>query len=275
MKPKNLPKPLAVVCFCHGYTDLVSYMKRVENYRLVKAGIAFVALEYEGHGLSDGLLGYIPDWQVLVNDVTMFFQHVTSTQFADVPAFLVGESMGGAVAYSVYHRTPRLYRGVILQCPMCKISDDMLPPQWVVDTLISVVGPSGTTTLLGFLPLAPASRKFDAYCYHDPVKRAVLARTPTLYTRNPRLATARELIQVTRHISANLKQFDAPFLVMHGREDQVTDPQLSRQLYQESRSKDKSLRLYDGMWHSLTTGETKENVDRVFGDCIEWILKRV
>jgi hypothetical protein len=28
------------------------------------------------------------------------------------------------------------------------------------------------------------------------------------------------------------------------------------------------------MWHSLTSGEPDENIDRVFQDCIEWILKR-
>jgi caffeoylshikimate esterase len=71
-----------------------------------------------------------------------------------------------------------------------------------------------------------------------------------------------------------LKEFDAPFLIVHGKEDLVTDPNLSQALYEESKSKDKTIHLYEGMWHALTTGEPDENIDRVFYDCIKWIVER-
>ena len=96
---------------------------------------------------------------------------------------------------------------------------------------------------------------------------------PLCFGRNPRLATARELIAVSQHISANLSKFDAPFLVVHGLDDTVTDPQLSQALYDESISTDKSIELYPGMWHSLF-GEPDENADVVFQDCMNWILER-
>jgi hypothetical protein len=51
---------------------------------------------------------------------------------------------------------------------------------------------------------------------------------------------------VTRDISSSLSEFDAPFLVLHGKEDRVTDPKLSQALYDESKSKDKTIKLYDG-----------------------------
>jgi acylglycerol lipase len=62
--------------------------------------------------------------------------------------------------------------------------------------------------------------------------------------------------------------------VQHGKEDKVTDPKLSQALYDESKSKDKTIHLYEGMWHSLTGGEPLENVLLVFNDAIEWILAR-
>ena len=51
---------------------------------------------------------------------------------------------------------------------------------------------------------------------------------------------------MTRDISSSLSEFDAPFLVQHGKEDKVTDPKLSQALYDESKSKDKTIKLYDG-----------------------------
>jgi esterase/lipase len=78
----------------------------------------------------------------------------------------------------------------------------------------------------------------------------------------------------TTKISSSLSEFEAPFLVQHGSADRVTDPKLSQALYDESRSKDKTIRLYDGMWHCLIGGEPHENVELVLRDSIGWILAR-
>jgi len=264
----------AVIFYCHGYTDNVSFEKILAKQRLVREGIAFVAIEYEGHGLSDGPMGLIGDWEVLVNDVTQYLVTI-SKRFSDKPLFLMGESMGGAVAYSVQRRVPELIRGVVLVCPMCKISDNMLPPPIVIDTLRWLIGPSGdgNTSILGYLPIAPA--RDQMVTHKDPDKLLLASRVPLCFGRNPRLATARELIAVTQRISSSMSEFDAPFLVVHGLGDTVTDPKLSQALYDESRSKDKSIRLYDDMWHALMCGEPDDNVEIVFRDCINWILERV
>jgi acylglycerol lipase len=63
--------------------------------------------------------------------------------------------------------------------------------------------------------------------------------------------------------------------VQHGLADRVTDPKLSQALYDEARSEDKSIRLYDGMWHSLTNGEPNENIEQVLDDSMNWILERI
>mmetsp|Transcript_26435 Transcript_26435/g.47972 ORF Transcript_26435/g.47972 Transcript_26435/m.47972 type:complete len:82 (-) Transcript_26435:190-435(-) len=79
----------------------------------------------------------------------------------------------------------------------------------------------------------------------------------------------------TRRMSESIKDFNGPFLVQHGLADRVTDPMLSQALFDEASSKDKTIKLYEGMWHALTSGEPDENIDIVCSDSVEWILARV
>jgi acylglycerol lipase len=61
---------------------------------------------------------------------------------------------------------------------------------------------------------------------------------------------------------------------MHGETDTVTDPEVSRALYERASSKDKTIKLYPGMWHGLLYGEPPENLEIVFSDILNWIGER-
>ena len=65
------------------------------------------------------------------------------------------------------------------------------------------------------------------------------------------------------------------FLTIHGTSDGVTCPTSSKLLYKKAASEDKSLKLYDGMYHSLIQGEPYKNVNLVLKDMREWIDERV
>jgi acylglycerol lipase len=70
------------------------------------------------------------------------------------------------------------------------------------------------------------------------------------------------------------EQVKLPFFVLHGEADTVTDPEVSRALYQWAASTDKTIKLYPGMWHGLTAGEPDENVDAIFFDIVAWLNDR-
>lgn len=153
MTPKDGTPLRAVVCYCHGFLGSASLLARCEYQRFVKAGIAVVSTEYEGHGRSDGLLGLVPCWNKLIDDTSNFFEETCKRRFSGLPCFLNGEvrkiafvfililsliiflfdsyflfyqSMGGAVAFSTYERNPKMWNGVIFVAPMVKIADDVV-----------------------------------------------------------------------------------------------------------------------------------------------------
>ena len=252
--------------------DNSSFLKRIQYQRFVKKGIAVAMIEYEGHGRSDGPNGLIPSFDTMVEDAHQYFNEITNNKFAGKRVFLMGESMGGAVAYDIINQYPDEYEGVIFAAPMVKIS--IAPPQFVVDMFYKIVGEPGSVSPLTIMPLSPSKGDIPDLSFKDKEKMRLALSAPTKYGRKPRLATARELMDATKRISSSISDFDAPFIVMHGLEDYVTCPKVSEQLYKESKSKDKQLRLYKGMYHNLTGGETDENIEIVFNDAISWVLER-
>lgn len=63
-------------------------------------------------------------------------------------------------------------------------------------------------------------------------------------------------------------------MIVHGGADTVTDSAVSQALYDKATSKDKTFKLYPGMWHALTSGEPQENIDLVFFDIVAWLNER-
>ncbi|KAG8085306.1 hypothetical protein GUJ93_ZPchr0010g7569 [Zizania palustris] len=75
-------------------------------------------------------------------------------------------------------------------------------------------------------------------------------------------------------VEESLSQVTMPFFILHGEADTVTDPEVSRALYERAASGDKTIKLYPGMWHGLTAGEPDDNVELVFSDIVAWLNDR-
>jgi acylglycerol lipase len=272
MAPKNNQQVRGVICFCHGYMDNVSFLKRVEYQRFVKKGFAVIMIEYEGHGRSDGISTFIPCWDTLIEDVEQYFREITQTRFPNKKKFLMGESMGGAVAFDIMSRNRKEYDGVIFVCPMVKLS--IVPPKIVTEFLRALLGERGTVNALSVLPVAPAKGNIPDLSFKNKDKMRLAVSAPTSYGRKPRLGTAREILLTTERISNSVRKFDAPFIILHGLSDFVTCPKTSEDFYNESCSNDKQIRLYKGMYHALTYGNTDEEIETVFSDAISWAIHR-
>uniref|UniRef100_A0A0E0FL03 Serine aminopeptidase S33 domain-containing protein n=1 Tax=Oryza nivara TaxID=4536 RepID=A0A0E0FL03_ORYNI len=74
---------------------------------------------------------------------------------------------------------------------------------------------------------------------------------------------------VCREVQSRFQEVELPLLVVHGGDDTLCDPECAEELHRRAGSEDKTLRVYPGMWHQLV-GEPEENVDKVFGDVLDW-----
>ncbi|KAK6125213.1 hypothetical protein DH2020_041038 [Rehmannia glutinosa] len=265
--------PKAVICFCHGYGDTCTFFfegmwltMRIAR-KLASCDYGVFAMDYPGFGLSEGLHGYIPKFDRIVDDVIEHYSKVKENpNLRTLPSFLFGESMGGAVALKVHLKQPDAWNGAVLVAPMCKIADDMVPPWLVTQILI------GVSNWLPKRKLVP-QKDLAELAFRDLNKRKQAAYNVVAYKHKPRLRTAVELLRTTQEIEQQLDKVSLPLLILHGKDDKVTDPSVSKALYEKASSTDKTLNLYDDAYHALLQGETDDTILRVFGDIISWLDK--
>lgn len=258
----------ALVFLCHGYGMECSDFMKGCGTRLANYGYAVVGIDYEGHGRSMGARCYIKKFENIVNDCSDFFKSICGQEeYRDKRRFLYGESMGGAVALLIHRKDPAFWHGAVLVAPMCKISEKVKPHPVVISML---------TTVEDIIPkwkIVPTKDVIDS-TFKDPVKREEVRGNRLIYQDKPRLKTALEMLRTSMNLEDSLSQVTIPFFVLHGEADTVTDPEVSRALYERASSVDKTIKLYAGMWHGLTSGEPDSNIEAVFADIISWLDRR-
>ncbi|KAI5081028.1 hypothetical protein GOP47_0004211 [Adiantum capillus-veneris] len=252
-----------------GYGVECSLFMRGTGIRLAQAGFAVFGVDYEGHGKSDGHLRcYITSFDDIVDDCIDFFQSIREKEeYKNKASFLLGESMGGVVALRIHRRQPNNWNGAILVAPMCNISEELKPSPMVVSILCKLANVFPTWKVV-------PTRDIIETGFKDPLKRAEMRANPYTYQGKPRLKTGLELLNASLDMEQRMEEVTLPFLVLHGEKDVITDASVSKGLYESASSIDKSIIMYEGMWHGLLFGEPDNNIDHVIRDIIAWLSKR-
>lgn len=255
----------ALIFFCHGYGDTCTFFFEGIARKLASSGFGVFAMDYPGFGLSDGLHGYIESFDDLVDDVIEHFSKLKENpEYKGIPSFLFGQSMGGAIALKVHLKSTVPWDGAVLVAPMCKIAENMVPPWPLLNILIFIAK---------FLPkhkLVP-QKDLAELAFKDLKKRDLTSYNVIVYKDKPRLRTALELLKTTQELERQLEEVSLPLLILHGEADIVTDPSISKALYEKAKSPVKSIQLYKDSYHSLLEGESDEMIFKVLDDIISWL----
>ncbi|CAN7062731.1 unnamed protein product [Brassica oleracea var. botrytis] len=257
--------PRALIFLCHGYGMECSGFMSECGIRLASAGYAVFGMDYEGHGRSKGARCYIKKFSDIVNDCYDYYTSISvQEKYRGKGRFLYGESMGGAVALLLHKKDPSFWNGALLVAPMCKISEKVKPHPVVINLLTRV------EEIIPKWKIVPTKDVIDA-AFKDPVKREEIRNNKLIYQDKPRLKTALEMLRTSMNLEDTLHEITLPFFVLHGEADTVTVPEISKALRDPTNTRDKTIKLYPGMWHGLTSGEPDANVDLVFADIINWL----
>ncbi|XP_023541222.1 caffeoylshikimate esterase-like [Cucurbita pepo subsp. pepo] len=268
--PLPLIKPIGIIAIVHGFTGESSWFIQLTAVHFTKAGFITCAIDHQGHGFSEGLQYHIPDINPVVDDCISFFDSFRDRHAPSLPSFLYAESLGGAIALLITLRRTdgsRPWNGVVLNGAMCGISAKFKPP-WPLEHFLSLAA-----ALIPTWRVIPTRGSIPEVSFKVDWKRKLAVASPRRVVARPRAATAQELMRVCRELQERFDEVEVPLLIAHGGDDVICDPACVEELYRRAASKDKTLKIYPGMWHQLI-GETKEDVELVFGDMVKWLQSR-
>lgn len=223
---------------------------------LVRGGYAVHAMDLRGHGRSGGDRVWIRRFDEYLNDVDVMLERIVDKE-PGKPVFLFGHSMGGAVAalYGIA-RKPSV-RGLILSAPALAVAAHLFPLLRRLAPLASAVAPRLRVARMGcrFLSRDPAvveGFKSDPLVFHG--------RFP--------IRTGAEVLRAAARIRKNAASLTLPLLILHGTSDYVSDPVGSRRLCALAGSNDKTLHLYQGLYHEVLSEPER---DQVVKDLLAWL----
>jgi acylglycerol lipase len=117
--PAGDQQPKGVVPIAHGFGVHVGRYQHVAE-RLNDAGFAVYGLDHHGHGRSAGKRGRV-GLTAAVTDLDQLILTVSRARHPELPQFLLGHSMGGAIAlrYAIAHQ--KRLTGLAVSAPLAAV----------------------------------------------------------------------------------------------------------------------------------------------------------
>lgn len=259
-KPSGTPKALIFVSHgagehCGRYDELAHMLKGLD--------MLVFAHDHVGHGQSEGERMVVSDFQVFVRDV---LQHVDTIQkdYPDVPIFLLGHSMGGAISILVAAERPTYFSGMVLISPLVLANPESASTLKVLAAkLLNFVLPNMTLGRIDSSVLSRNKSEVDLYNSDPLVCRAGL-----------KVCFGIQLLNAVARVERAMPRLTLPFLLLQGSADRLCDSKGAYLLMESSRSQDKTLKMYEGAYHVLHR-ELPEVTNSVLHEVNSWVSHRI
>ncbi|MES1912019.1 MAG: hypothetical protein MHM6MM_004366 [Cercozoa sp. M6MM] len=267
-RPKNTEVQVMLVRVL-GLNDSARWTTQLEFHRwATELNAAVCVVEPSGHGLSDGLWLDLPRGLSGIADDVVRFVEFARDLHPKVPLFVLGESMGGAVAFDLATKhadtLSRLgHRGTILAAPILGIDVPPARVVWMLRALSLLVPKRRMVTRASLL---------CGLCWHQDL-RLRIRNGPFFSPGKVRLRLAREILVALTRIESELHTLETPFLVLHGSEDHVACPKQIQRLYETSRAEDKTMHLVQQGPHCLFLEPSTR--DHAHDLVVDWVRQRL
>ncbi|HZI03515.1 MAG TPA: alpha/beta hydrolase [Archangium sp.] len=257
-KEERTPARGAVVVI-HGVRDHASRYSALAE-ALTQRGLAVYAQDHRGHGYSGGDRQRFDSMGELVSDVNLAVEEAKQRN-PGVPIFLYGHSMGGLVAthYALEHGGQ--LRGVVLSGAALKLQPSVTGGQ---KTAVRIFG--------AVLPGLPAQPIDDSEFVREPAAQKELAEDPLIDHANLPARTASAVLKAIENLETRMEEVKVPLLILHGLADKATNVEGSRELAARAGTSDKTLRLYEGVYHDLMHEPER---DAIISDVTSWMTARL
>ncbi len=298
--PPAVSSPRAVIVFTHGMMEHSGRHADWAQHFAAEHNIAVVAADARGHGRSEGRRAWVRDFGDFLDDYAQVLCDAAQ-KFPGVPLFAMGFSMGGAIATLTalrrqalglkpsenletscgqalqrwtntgrrvegrcFGKTKRIQNiptlsGVILAAPAIRFRGKMFKPLCFAASVLDHFAPQIWVAKANY-SLLSRNRELIASFNADPlVHHGVLL-----------LHFGTEILGAMRSIQKLAPRFSLPLLMLQGTSDWVVTPSGAADFVAAASSSDKTLKLYDGLYHDLLHEPER---DAVLADVLAWLAE--
>ena len=244
---------VGVVVLAHGLGEHAGRYHHVAQ-RLTDVGYTVVAPDHAGHGRSDGKRVGVTDFGDFTDDLDTV---IRNTDRSGGPTFLLGHSMGGAIALKYALDHPEVLDGLILSGPALVPGAD-LPP--ILVKLAPVLG--------RLVPWLPSTQLSASAVSRDPNVVDAYEADPLVWHGKVPAGLGGTLIQTMGTFPERLPSLTMPTLAMHGGADVLADPEGTRMLGRLAGGDDVTVKIFDGLFHEIFN---EPEQDEVLTMVVEWL----
>ncbi|MEW6525582.1 MAG: lysophospholipase [Spirochaetota bacterium] len=254
----EVANPKAVLVIVHG---LGEHSGRYGNLidALQNKGIAIFGLDHRGFGRSGGKRGHVDSFMDYIYDLKIFVNMIRD-KYPHKPVIMLGHSMGGVLAlkYALTHAED--LDALILSSP--GLVPAIKVPAWKKNLALflssripSLTMPSGLDATTISRDKEVVKKYLDDPLVHDKV-------TPRFYV---------EMMNTIDECINRCGEIKLPLLLFHGTADALVLDEASKIVYQKASSKDKTLKLFEGLYHE-TMNELEPERKKVLKVVADWIV---
>jgi alpha-beta hydrolase superfamily lysophospholipase len=95
---------------------------------------------------------------------------------------------------------------------------------------------------------------------------------PLVYNGRTAARLGNELLRAMQRVTAEASRITLPIMILQGGADRLVDPEGARTLYETVGSSDKTLKVYDGLYHEVFN---EPEHDEVLNDVEAWLGKHL
>ncbi|MBN1439757.1 MAG: lysophospholipase [Anaerolineales bacterium] len=249
----------AALLIVHGLGEHGGRYGNVVN-RFVPLGFAAYALDHIGHGKSGGRREYVERFDDYTDTLAIYHRIVQARQ-PGLPVFLLGHSMGGLIAVYYLLEHQEYFRGAVIFAPAIRVPGRVSPAVIAAGKVLAVLAPTAE-----ILPLDPRAVS------RDPHVVEAYIRDPLVHHRKTSARLAAEILKTILAIENKLGKISLPLIALQGTADKLAHPDSARMLYDRAGSADKTLKLYEGLYHETHNEPERE---KVLDDVQAWLAARL
>ncbi|MEP1229230.1 MAG: lysophospholipase [Litorimonas sp.] len=246
--------PRAVMSLVHGFGEHSGrYAHMAAN--LNANGIAVIAIDLRGHGRSDGPRGVVKKYDDFRADIEALLAK-TRSLYPNLPHILYGHSMGGGVVMDYGFAKDEDINAIIASAPLIKLAQ---PPPSILTPIVKL--------LRFFRPKGAIKQPIDG------TKISTLKIEQSLYLEDEfnhgqcGFGTALGMVKTGDDIAARAAQWNAPLLLIHSRDDVLTDFSASEAFAQTANNVE--FHSFDNSAHELHNDIHRVKIYALMSDFID------